>query len=429
MFLRYARWVTDKYILAMLGLFPLYVGFRVHAYTAVTEAKMHFFAWATAAWLAAVVVLLIVGAVRGERYPVAVRPAHIGMAVFILLSAVSALVSEFGSVCLFGSDRYNGLLTTAGYAAVFFGVSLLAEPRPRYVWAIGASSAVCCVVALLQLLGLDPFRLYPEGMIYYDKFDRLNGAFLGTIGNTGVMAAFLCAAAPLTAVYGALSERRRDRFLLIPAALSAAVLLLCDVDAGVLALVGCALVTTPVVLRSRRARRVAAGVSGGLAVTGLAGLFFWPGTSGTLYEIGRVLHGELSDEFGSHRGQIWKQGWRLFLEKPWLGGGPGTAGERFDITWSRYIGSLEQERVVAVTNAHNVYLEYLMDMGVFALAGYLAAAVCSAVTWLRRREDALYAALGASMLCFMIQDFFALGLLLSEPFLFIVWGLLESADE
>ena len=50
MFLRYARWVTDKFILVMLGLFPLYVGFQRNAYTAVTAAKYHFFTIATCVW-------------------------------------------------------------------------------------------------------------------------------------------------------------------------------------------------------------------------------------------------------------------------------------------------------------------------------------------------------------------------------------------
>ena len=50
MFLRRAQWVTDKYILVMLGLFPLYMGFRLHAYTAVTGSKFRFFAIATASF-------------------------------------------------------------------------------------------------------------------------------------------------------------------------------------------------------------------------------------------------------------------------------------------------------------------------------------------------------------------------------------------
>lgn len=430
MFLRYARWVTDKFILVMLGLFPLFVGFRAHAYTAITAAKFHFFVAAVCVWLAAVTVLLVIGLIRGERYQPAPRPAHLAMALFLFFGGLSAALSEYGSGCLMGADRYDGYLTTVLYGAVFFGVSMLARPRRRYAWALGVSAAVCCAIAVLQLGGLDPFRLYPEGLNYYDKYEAMNAPFLGTIGNAGLLAAYLCLASPLLTVFAVLSDRTADTFLLLPGALSLAVLCLCDVDAGLVALAGTALVTVPMVIRDRRASRIAAGVSGGLTLAGLVALYLWPGRSGTLYELSRVLHGELSDEFGSHRGQIWKQAWQLFLERPWLGSGPGTASERLDIRWSRYIEALGRERTVVVGNTHNVYLGHLVCTGLLGALSYIGAAVCSLVTWFRRRQSgALYPALGSAFLCYMIQDFFGIGLCLTTPMLWVAWGLLESIGE
>ena len=429
MFLRYARWVTDKYILVMLGLFPLFVGFRVHAYTAITAAKYHFFSIASGAWFAAIAALLIVGLLRGERYHPRPRPAHFALAAFLLIGAVSAAFSEYGDVCLIGADRYDGYLVTAIYGAVFFGVSFLAAPRRRYVWALAVSSTVCCVIALLQLGGMDPFRLYPEGLNYYDKYEAMNAPFLGTIGNTGLLAAYLCLASPLLTVFAVLSDRTADTWLLLPGALALGVMMLCDIDAGVVAIAVCVLVTVPMVIRRRRPARIAAGVSGGLTLAGLAAAYFWPGTSGTLWELSQVLHGNLSDEFGSHRGQIWKQSWQLFLEKPWLGGGPGTNSERLDIRWSRYIEALGRERIVKVGNTHNVYLGYLVSIGVFGAAAYVAGAACSLVTWFRRRrEGALFPALGSAFLCYMVQEFFGIGLCLTSPMLWVVWALLESPD-
>ena len=427
MFLRRAQWVTDKYILVMLGLFPLYCGWRLHAYTAITASKLHFFLGATGLWFAAVVALLVIGAIRGERYSAELRPAHVAMAAFLLAAVVSAALSEYGDLCLLGAERYDGLITLLPYGVVFFGVSLLAAPRRRYAWAMGFSATVCCVIAVLQLGGRDPFWLYPEGLNYYDKYEALNAPFLGTIGNSGLLAAYLCLAAPLLVTFAVLSKERRDTLLLLPGALSLSVLSVCDVDAGLLALAGTLLVTVPVAIRSRRASRIAACVSGGVTLAGLGALYFWPGTSGTVYEMSRVLHGELSDDFGSHRGEIWKAGWQSFLEKPWFGGGPGTAAERFDIRWSRYIEALGRERVVVVGNAHNVYLGYLMNLGVFGGGAYIAAVICTLITWIRRRgENALIPALGSAFLCYLIQDFFGLGLCLTQPMLWVVWGLLEG---
>lgn len=427
MFLRRARWVTDKYILVMLGLFPLFVGFRLHAYSGITRAKFLFFAVATGLWLAAVLALLLLGAIRGERYGVSLRPAHVAIAVFLAAGALSALTSEYGAVCLLGAERYDGYLTTVLYGAIFFGVSLLGTPRRSHAWALGLSTAVCCGIAVLQLGGLDPFRLYPEGLNYYDKYEALNAPFLGTIGNTGVLAGYLCLAAPLLVIFAILSEERWDSLLLLPGALALGILALCDVDAGVVAVAGCALVSVPVALRKRRAARIAAGVCGGAALAGLGTLYLWPGRSGTLWELSQVLHGNLADEFGSYRGQIWKRCWELFREKPWLGGGPGTTARRIDIRWSRYIEALGRDRTVAVGNAHNVYLGYLVNLGLFGALGYVGGIACSLVSWVRRREEkALFPALGAGFLCYLIQDFFGLGLCLTAPMLWVVWGLLES---
>ena len=422
--LRRAQWVTDKFILLMLSVFPLFVGFE--GYDNITASKFWFFAAAVCLWGAVALALVLVGLCRGERYALPVRPAHLAMGLFLAMGALSAAASEYGTVALVGANRRDGYLTTLMYAACFFGVSWLARPRRRYVWAMGLASAVCSVIAVLQLFGLDPFSLYPDGTNYYDKYVAYNSAFLGTIGNTGLVSAYLCMAAPLMLVFASLSKNKWDRLLFIPAALDLGIVAACDVDAGLVTVAGGLLVIIPMVLRRDRAAAAAGCVSGGTALVGLGGLYFWPGKSGTLYEMSQVLHGHLADEFGSHRGQIWKQGWQLFLEKPWLGGGPGTSGRRFDIQWY----SAVRDSSVRVSNCHNVYLGHLVNTGILGTLPYLAAVGCSLFTWLKRRKwGALYPALGAAFFCNLIQDFFGLGLSLTEPMFWVLWGLLESGGE
>ncbi len=422
--LQRARWVTDKFILLMLGVFPLFVGFE--GYNNVTASKFWFFAIATGTWLALAAVLLLVGLAQGERYRPRVRPAHLAVGAFLAAGGVSAMASEYGEVCLVGANRFDGYLTTVLYAACFFGTSALAAPRRRYVWALGASSAVCCAIAVLQLMGLDPFWFYPTGTNYYDKYIAYNSAFLGTIGNTGLLSAYLCLAGPMLAAFAALSERRADKALFLPAALCFGVILACDVDAGLVAVAGGALVAIPVCIRKDKTAKAAGCVSGGITALGLGALYFWPGKSGTIYEMRQVLHGHLADEFGSHRGQIWKQAWELFKEHPWLGGGPGTTGARFHIQWYSEV----RNATANVTNAHNVYLGYLVNIGIIGAGLYVAAIVSSLITWVKRRkEGALYPALGAAFLCYCIQDFFGLGLSLTAPMMWVIWGLLETASE
>ena len=419
MWLKRARWVTDKYILLMLGLFPVVWGSK--GYGNITQTKFFFFVGCTGLWLLLTAALLIIAARKGEKHTPKVRPAHIAMAVFLAAGAVSAAASEYGVQCLMGLGRYDGYVVTLLYGLIFFGVSWLGKPNRGHAWALGFSVMVCSVICWLQLAGLDPFHLYPEGTNYYDKYVAFNGAFMGTIGNAGLVAAFLCLGVPFLGGYACRTEEKKDRLLLIPAVLGLGILFLCDIDAGVLALGVTLLVGVPVLLRGKKARTIAASASSAVTALGLGTVYFWPGKSGILYEFSQVLHGHLADEFGSHRGQIWKRCWELFLEKPWLGGGPGTGAARFEIIWH---GEL---RSTSVDNAHNVYLGYLVNMGVIAALGYIAAAVCSLITWLRRRDmGAVYPALGCGLLCFMVQDFFGLGLSLTEPLLFVAWGLLET---
>lgn len=421
MWLKRARGVTDAYILVMLGIFPLVF---TRGYSNITETKFWFFVAATGLWLASALVLLVLGLLAGERYWPVIRPAHVAMAVFLAAGAMSAAASEYGGQCLMGLGRYDGYLTLVLYGLIFYGVSWLGKPRRCHVWALGLSCTVCCVVCWLQLMGLDPFGLYPEGTNYYDKYVAYGSAFLGTIGNVGLVAAYLCLAVPFLTGYAFLSEEKYDWLLLVPAAMGLGVLALCDVSAGVVALAACVLVGAPVVIRGKKARRIACGVSGGVTLAGLTAVYFWPGQSGILYEFSQLLHGNLADEFGTRRGEIWKRCWELFLEKPWLGGGPGTAAARFHIHW------VGEYRETWVDNAHNVYLGHLVNLGVVAAASYIVAAAFSLITWVRRRDmGPLYPALGCGVLCYMVQDLFGLGLHLTAPMLYVAWGLLESGNE
>ena len=418
MYLNRARWVTDQYTLLMLGVFPLFWGFE--GYDWITESKYWFFAVATGLWLAAVTLLLVVGAVKGERYAVSVRAGHMFMGLFLLMGAMSAVNSEFGSLCFMGASRNTGYFTNVLYVLIFFGVSWLARPQRMHIWAMAVSVTVSTVIAAIQLFGLNPLHLFPNGTNYYDKYVLWAGAFLGSMGNVGTFSAHLCLAVPPLAAFALRSPCRRDRLYLIPAALGLVLMTLCDVEAGLLGVLVSLLVSLPVLIRDRCRSCIAGCISGGVTLSGLGVLYFWPGTSGTLWEMSRVLHGELLDSFGSHRGQIWKRCWELFLEKPWLGAGPGTAARILDITWEG------EYYYAAVDNTHNVYFGHLIEIGIIGALAYLAAAFSAILTWIRRRDDDLIASFGCGFVAYLVQDFFGLGLSLTAPMLFVLWGLIES---
>lgn len=428
-----ARWLTDKYIYFMLAVFPLFWG---GGYQNITEPKALLFYGATALWLVGVLALCVWAAVRHERFRIVLRPIHWAMAAFLLLAAISAMLSPWwqnsllGAPSTNGKPRYDGFATLVCYGTLFFGVSLLGRPRRSYIWVMAGAAVLCCFVAVVQLLGGDPLGLYPEGTNYYDKYGAYSGAFLGTIGNVGLLGQYLCIVMPATLVYGLRAKTLWERLYLLGAsALFFVVLLFSQAEAAYVGVLAGVLICVPLMLPSKRSRRIAGLCSAAVVAAGLIVLWFWPGQSGTIWEASRVLHGDIRDEFGSRRVEIWRNALALVPERPWFGGGPGTFGERVDISWSRYVEEIGSIRRAVVSNAHNIYIAYLVNNGILGLAAYLSCIGCSAVTWLRERSGSEWiGAVGCSLLCCMVQDFFCVALCLAAPVMWLLWALMEAPD-
>ena len=151
--------------------------------------------------------------------------------------------------------------------------------------------------------------------------------------------------------------------------------------------------------------------------------------SGALYEMNRVLHGELSDEFGSSRLRIWRETMALIPQRPLLGGGPGTLAARLEIEFSRYVPETGGTLTSFVDNAHNIYLGYLANCGVLGLLSYLALLLAAARAAFKTRRAPMTAALLLGAVCAAVHGLFGLGLCLSEPFFWIVLGLICSQKE
>ena len=109
-----------------------------------------------------------------------------------------------------------------------------------------------------------------------------------------------------------------------------------------------------------------------LAALGLAAAYCVPFSSGTLYELHQILHGNWDPTFGSGRIRIWKEVLRLIGEHPLLGGGPDTLAQRVTFTFSRYVPEVGTTIEAAVDSAHNDLLNIAVNLGLPALGFYLA---------------------------------------------------------
>lgn len=469
------------YIITMLLVFPLFPGFS--GYLNITASKFVFFAAATLLWLLA---LAVIGLRRHEALP---RPGAAGIAALAGIAAVllSWLCSPNRAEGLLGAGRYDGLLTVLAYFLIFLAVSAYARPRLIYARVFALSVSLCAALALLQLAGLNPLRLFPTNLCYYDSGVAYSGAYLGTIGNTNILDAVLCLALP---VFFALFVCCGKYIFLPPLLLSVPVLCKAGGDGAMLALGLCVPVLFPLLLtESVRIRRCLQGcvlvlltlaaalgwqpspaspllfsfssVSAwlcGAAVLCLAAAFLpLPARvslqartlrrcfalfslalllgaavyvltsragSGTVYELRQLLRGQAEDSFGSSRLRIWRGCLALVKERPLLGGGPGTLPLRLNIEFSRYVPETGVTLRSFADNAHNVYLGVLTDAGVLGCAAYFAVILFSASAALRRAADPLYAAFGLGAMCCAIHEFFGLGLFLSAPMFWIILGLL-----
>lgn len=122
--------------------------------------------------------------------------------IYIIITLISALCSDYFPETIFGSARHEGTLTIAIYGLTFIFVSRHYRPHLLHAAIFGASVIVFDVISLLQAAGMNPFGLYPDGLSWADRNVKYNGEFIGTIGNADLVSAFLCVAIPLTAVMG-----------------------------------------------------------------------------------------------------------------------------------------------------------------------------------------------------------------------------------
>lgn len=397
------------------------LGFGPAGYRQITGAKLVLFCAVFGSFLAALVICALMGRLRPLRKPGLVQ---ILVLLYWLASLISALLSPWRREALLGGPRDEGLLAITVYAAAFLALSCFAAPKERMLQVFAAAVGLNCLVCLLQTAGLNPLSLYPDGLGWADRYTGYNGAFIGLTGNADFTAAVLSLAFPLCWA-GAL--RLKKPLYLIPALLCLLVLILGETRGGLLGAVCGSVLALPAVLPLGKAgrRRLWLGILSGAALT-LALLWFLP-LPGTLGEAHSLLHGRAEDGFGSGRIFIWRNTLPLLRERLLQGGGPDTFARRMTAVFTRV---QEDGRVIrrTIDCAHNEYLNILVNQGLPALLLYLSALTCSLLRWFRRRGGAAAAVTGAALLCYALQAFFGISTPSCAGFFWIVWGLLEAAE-
>ena len=422
--------ISDAYLALMLSVFLLWPG--TDGYAKITAAKYRLFLILTLGYCAGTALLYLELLVMRQCRLVsfrelvhAIRPAEWLMLGYVLCSLLSSLLSPWRADTWLGLTRREGFLTLALYAAVFLLLGRLSRPKKWLLDVFGAGMCLCCLLALRQLAGGNPLGLYPEGLSYYDAGKAYSGAYLGTIGNTDLLAAVMCTAAPAF-FYGVWKLRRY--WLLAPLALCLTVSVWMDVSAGLLGIAAGLVLPLPLVFSEKRRRAAAITIGCSLLASFFAVLLI-PGLPGILGEAHELLHGRAEDEFGSGRVYIWKNVWQAVKERPLFGGGPDTLSRRITAFFERYDEVRNAVIRSGIDAAHNEYLNILANQGGFALLCWLGALGCSAARFVRQAgERPAVLICGSAVLGYCVQAFFGISMCLSTPFFLIAWAMLENRE-
>lgn len=153
-------------------------------------------------------------------------------------------------------------------------------------------------------------------------------------------------------------------------------------------------------------------------ILGIVGIYLIDIPSGMLHELHEMLHGNFKDEYGTYRVFLWKRTLTLVPEYPILGSGPDTFAVRFMSKFSSDVASIGSYSIN--DTAANVYLTMLINLGFLGLGTYMAFVISNIVKGIKKINSES-AVLLLAIVCFLIQDFFNLWVVIITP---IYWLLL-----
>ena len=486
------RW-TDCFLLVMLAVFPLWTG--ANGYLGITYAKYVFFRAAAGIYLVGMMVifaeLIFIGVIKHVDIRSVYRSFSLSqkfILLYLVAALISALLSDYSQVVWLGNQRYEGVFTQLLYVGIFWGVASYGRLRTVHLLAFALAISLNSILVTAQIMGFNPFGLYPPGLNFHDRYLAYTGEFLGTIGNSDLLSALLTIAVPLL-VCGYMREMSRWRWLLLFSAASGWwALLLSGVSGGLVGIVvgvflvipvlmsdehyqqrslrggmifslvtalflafeysyiekkvlvdfsftkgtliflvaGIALYFLPTVFRGKHVKHLPYLIQSVLLLATVVLIFCCSGTTGLFYEASQILRGNVLDSFGSYRIAIWRNVLALIPTDLFFGGGPDTLEFRLSLLFESTMASGVLLKS-PVDVAHNEYLNILANTGLISLVAYLAALLAVLMRWKRWQNfDKSLLFLGLPLLCYCIQAFFGIAQCFTAVYFWIIFGLFEN---
>ena len=153
-------------------------------------------------------------------------------------------------------------------------------------------------------------------------------------------------------------------------------------------------------------------------------LYFYNFKSGMLHEMHELLHGNFDDNYGTYRIFLWKRTVTLIPEFPLLGSGPDTFAIRFMAKYTADVAAIGP--LTINDTAANVYLTMIINVGIIGLFTYLSFIFFQLKKGITKMNN-YSAVLLIAIICFLIQDFFNLWLVIVTPIFWLLMALHYSS--
>ena len=418
-----------------IAFYLLFFGFE--GYSGISGAKTWTF-FALAGLLLAIGVGYLIRDLRKKTLR-ALTPAQLAALAFWAFTLFSAAFSPSGSKAWFNEKAHEAALTVSLYVLLFLIVSRWGRPTERLFKVLFWALVPFCLLCFFQALGKNPLGLYPQTLNFYDGYGvKYKGAYAGTIGNVDIVSAFLALAIPMLLLHTRGHKPKQAWPCWVLAAACVAVMVwikvLCGLVGLVLGAAVCVLVFCP-----KGKRRWVLLAYAALAMMALGFLWFVELPEETalggklddvikfLGELRQLLHGQVSDTFGSGRFYIWRQMLERIPDRLWLGVGPDMARFSGLSPFIRYDESGAEVARAAITDAHCYPLHILYCQGLPALLCWLGVVGMTLYHWVRYRADRAVAILGGGLACFLCAMLFCLSSIIVMPFFWLTLGLIEAA--
>jgi len=425
--------LSEVYLLLFATIHLLYLGFD--GYTKIFNAKILTFSVINGIYFTGILITFLALYLSFDNFDLRsdfkklLHPSRLFALIYLAFTVLSAFGSRYFPLTLNGVSRFEGLLTISIYVFSFIAVSFFGCRKKYLLYAFAISVTLFGILSVIQIMGLNPLSLYPVGTNFYGAGIDYPTAFIGTIGNTNLSGAFISLVLPFLAVIMIKAESKKKWFLLIPVMLLSVTALKMDVTSTLLGLTAGITVALPLLFKFNKRKAAIYFAVLVLLLILLVVLLYIFDLGGFFGEVHSILHGEISEKFGSGRIRIWKDVLSEIPEHLFFGKGPDTMKKSDFPAFEKYYPSLDRVITRSIDVAHNEPLNILFHQGIFALIFYTGFIISTLTVWFRNRDDYVILALGIGFISYLVQSLFTFSMCLTAPYFWICAGLIIGLSD